>query len=85
MNISKITVAQLASLAQESEQVDPIDWGELSIDEEHAYLLMANHMLEQFGNTDDDKINYNYLTLLATCVKLSVENFTLNLKLLGKK
>jgi hypothetical protein len=42
-------------------------------------------MLEQFGNTDDDKINYNYLTLLATCVKLSVENFTLNLKLLGKK
>ena len=34
MNISKITVAQLAALAQESEQVDPIDWGELSIEEE---------------------------------------------------
>ena len=50
MNISKITVAQLAALAQESEQVDPIDWGELSIDEEHAYLLMATHMLEQFGS-----------------------------------
>ena len=33
----------------------------------------------------DDEITEKYLTLMATCVKLTVENFVLNLKLEGKQ
>lgn len=41
--------------------------------------------MEQFGNVKDDEITEKYLTLMATCVKLTVENFVLNLKLEGKQ
>jgi len=83
MNVKQITVNQLADLAYSTESVDPIDWGELAIREEQAYLLMSNHMLEQFGNVTDNDTAEKYLTLMATCVKLTVENFVLNLKLEG--
>ena len=69
-----ITPEQLAELAQEVESEDPIDWGMLAVDEHSAYLLMANHVLDQFK--DSDKI-----TMMATITKLVVENFTLHLKL----
>lgn len=63
---------QLAELAMEVEITDPIDWGNLSIDERTAYQLMATHVLEM----DNDEI-----TAKAVIVKLLVENFVLNLKL----
>jgi len=85
MKISSITIKELADLAFSTESVDPIDWGELAIREEQAYLLMASHLMEQFGNVEDDEITEKYLTLMATCVKLTVENFVLNLKLEGKQ
>ena len=66
----------LAELAQETDNVDPIDWGELNISEQEAFNLMAMHVAEM----DDDPI-----ALKAVTVKLLVENFVLNLKLLGKK
>jgi len=66
----------LADLAQDTENVDPIDWGELNISEEEAFNLMAMHVAEMENDS---------LTLKAICVKLLVENFVLNLKLLGKK
>ena len=66
----------LVQLAKEADTVDPIDWGELNISEDEAFNLMAMHVAE---------MENNYLTLKACCVKLMVENFVLNLKLLGKK
>jgi len=66
----------LAELAEDCETVDPIDWGQLNISEKEAFRLMAMHVAEM-----DD----NPLTLKAICVKLMVENFVLNLKLLGAK
>ena len=66
----------LKELAKECDTVDPIDWGELNISEKEAFRLMAMHVAEM----DND-----YLTLKAICVKLMVENFVLNLKLLGRK
>jgi len=66
----------IAELAKECDSVDPIDWGQLNISEEEAFNLMAMHMAE---------LEDNVLTLKATCVKLMVENFVLNLKLLGRK
>ena len=64
----------LAQLAQESEIVDPIDWGYLNISEENAYNLMAMHVAE----LENDPI-----PLKSMVVKLLVENFVLNLRLLN--
>ena len=66
----------LVELAKEADTVDPIDWGELNISEDEAFNLMAMHVAEMENNV---------LTLKASCVKLMVENFVLNLKLMGKR
>ena len=68
-----ISAELLADLAMEVESADPIDWGMLSIDERSAFLLMAASVIER---NDDD------LTNKAVIVKLLVENFVLNLKLM---
>ncbi len=69
-------VKLLVELAMESEVADPIDWGDLNISEEQAYIMMAAHVIE---------MERNHLTDGAIIVKLLVENFVLNLKLAGKK
>ena len=66
----------LVQLAKEADTVDPIDWGELNISEDEAFNLMAMHVAEMENNV---------LTLKACCVKLMVENFVLNLKLMGMR
>ena len=66
----------MAALAQEVEITDPIDWGELTIDEKSAYLMMASYVSEMQNDE---------LTNRAVIVKLLVENFVLNLKLQGIK
>ena len=68
-------VKLIVDLAKEASITDPIDWGELNITEEQAYVMMATHVLE---------MERNHLTDAAIIVKLMVENFVLNLKLLGK-
>lgn len=72
-------IKQLVELAMESEITDPIDWGMLSISEEHAYRMMALHVLEMFENKKDDK--YFDIIMMSTMTKLLVENFVLNIKL----
>jgi len=69
-------IRNLVILAKEGEMMDPIDWGELNVTEDQAYVMMATHVLE---------MERNHLTDAAIIVKLLVENFVLNLKLLGKK
>ena len=69
-------VRLLVELAKEGAEMDPIDWGDLQITEEQAYVLMASHVLE---------MERNELTDAAIIVKLLVENFVLNLRLLGKQ
>jgi hypothetical protein len=70
----KDNIDLLVDLAMEIEVEDPIDWGMLAIDEKEAYRLMATHVLE---------MNNDELTNQAVIVKLLVENFVLNLKLMG--
>ena len=74
--ITNPDVRVLVELAKEGAVMDPIDWGELNITEEQAYIMMAAHVLE---------MERNHLTDGAIIVKLLVENFVLNLKLLGKQ
>jgi hypothetical protein len=76
-------VEDLVSLAMETESEDPIDWGDLNIDEESAYRLITLNVLEMYERWE--KTEKSELIMLATIVKLIVENFTLNLKLQGKK
>lgn len=69
-------IEDLVSIAMEANIADPIDWGELNISEEEAYRMFAATVLEMDNEPMADK---------AIIVKLLVENFVLNLKLLGKK
>ena len=69
-------IEDLVSIAMEAEIADPIDWGELNISEAEAYRMFAATVLEMDNEPMADK---------AIIVKLLVENFVLNLKLLGKK
>lgn len=73
--MNKITL--IATLAQEIEIYDPIDWGYLNIQESEAYSLMAAYTIELL-----DKTQNNELTSQAIITKLLVENFVLNLRLL---
>jgi hypothetical protein len=72
-------VQQLVQLAQEIESEDPIDWGMLSVNENDAYEMIATSVLENYLKTDADSRD---IMMLSTIVKLTVENFVLNLKLL---
>ena len=80
--MSKLTVEQLADLAQEAEFKDPIDWGMLPIEESAAYCLMANSVVEQFNNINDSDM---LPVAMATITKLLVENFVLNYQLEKRK
>ncbi len=77
----KITIKQLADLAMEGESKDPIDWGQLAVKEEQAFLMMSSQVLEQMENCPEDQ---RAVIAMATMTKLLVENFVLNLQLEGK-
>lgn len=75
---SNSQLEKVIALAMEVEVEDPIDWGMLAIDETAAYHLMATNVLEQMAKYEPSERED---ILLATVVKLVVENFVLNLKL----
>jgi hypothetical protein len=73
----QVYTEKIAKLAQEIEREDNIDWGMLNISEEDTYKLLAMSVVNQF-----DKYNIQERDIMiATIVKLVVENFVLNLKL----
>jgi hypothetical protein len=69
-------IRNLVLLAKEGAEMDPINWGDLNITEDQAYVMMATHVLQMERNS---------LTDGAIIVKLLVENFVLNMRLLGKQ
>jgi len=81
-NVSIHDLNQLVDIAEQIEISDPIDWGMLNVDEKEAYQLIASDVLENYSKADKE---YRELILLATVVKLTVENFVVNLKLLQGK
>lgn len=76
MNYTTRDLEELVDLAKAGAEGDPIDWSNLNIDEDEAYRMMAGHVLEM---DPDPKIQRSVI------VKLLVENFVLNLRLIGKK
>ena len=71
---------QIIELAEQADREDPIDWGMLAVDETSAYNLIANGLVDLFGYPETER----EMLMLATLLKTTVENFVLNLKLLGK-
>ena len=76
-----LTQQQLIELALEVESQDPIDWSGLSVTSEQVYSLLSLSVLEYSKNADPKLLP---AILLATVLKLTAENFVLNLKLLEK-
>lgn len=68
-----MTIDELVELAREAEVGDPFDWMDLSIDDETAYRLVALGVMEMKMSKE---------VMLATIVKLCVENMVLNYKIL---
>ena len=81
MSSTKITATMLVDLAMQAELTDPIDWGQLSMEERQAYTLMATSVIEQMNSLPDDQ---RVMVAMATMTKLLVENFVLNVKLSGE-
>jgi len=71
-----MNLSELVDLAQRVESEDPIEWGLLTISENDTYSMLGSSILEQYmewlKDPDKDKI------MLATILKLVVENFVLN-------
>jgi len=71
-----MTVDQLVEIAKEVEAGDPFDWADVSIDEDAAYRLMAMNLLEMDMSKE---------IMLASIVKLCVENLVLNTRLMSER
>lgn len=68
-----MTLEQLIEIAKEVEVADPFDWADVAIDEDEAYRLMAMNLIAEDLTPE---------IMLATIVKLCVENLVLNVRLL---
>lgn len=77
-----LTVDEIVELAKEVESEDPIDWAYLSVSEDHAYRMIALSVMEQYKTWKES--DHCDTVMLATIVKLIVENFALNMKLLTR-
>jgi len=81
MKHKHITVEQLSDLAQEAEDMDPIDWQEYNTTKEFVYRLMASAVIEQIEEQTEDT---QMVIAMASLTKLLVENFVLNARLHSK-
>ena len=69
-----ITVEQLVDLAKQAEYKNPIEWGELPVEEDVIYTAFAHAMYNAYIRTDPATRD---LVLLASLIKLQTENFAL--------
>jgi hypothetical protein len=75
----KYTQEEIIELAKAVELDDSIDWDNLPLDQDRIYHIVGSQAYEMYHrNTDPDA---NEAILLATVIKLLVENFVLNIKI----
>lgn len=72
--ILNITLEQLVELAKQAEYKNPIDWGELPIEEDNVYSAFAQAMYSAYTKAEPATRD---LVFLASIIKLQVENFAL--------
>ena len=74
----------LAALAREVEDGDPIAWGDVALDRETVYDMIASQIAEMFRGYETAQVSRErqMVIALATVVKLTVENFVLHQRLM---
>ena len=77
-----ITPEQLATLMQEVERDDPIDFADLPFDDQQLRALIANHLCEMAEAMENFTEEDKNLALLAVAAKLVLENLVLHVQLL---
>lgn len=77
----------LAALAREVEDGDPIAWGDVQLDRDTVYEMIASQIAEIFAGYESQGIGRDrqLLVALATVVKLTVENFVLHQRLMRER
>lgn len=77
----KYTQEEIIALAKEVELEDAIDWNNLPVDREKIYQMIGSQAYDIYvkNSADQDR----EAILLATVIKLVVENFVLNLQVPG--
>ena len=77
----------LARLAREVEEGDPIAWDGLGLDRDTVYDMIASQIAEMVKGYEARGLSRDRqsLILLATVVKLTVENFVLHQRLLRRQ
>lgn len=73
---------QIIELAKEIEAGDPIDWSGLPLHRDAVYKMLGLSVLEHAANEQDPKLRE--AILMASLVKLTVENFVLEMRNLHK-
>jgi len=73
---------QIIELAKEIEEGDPIDWSDLPFSRDTIYNMLGLGVLEQAYRTSDQ--SEREIILMAGLIKLTVENFVLELRLINK-
>jgi hypothetical protein len=70
----------LATLARQVEEGDPIAWGEVGLDREMVYDLIASQIAEMFRGYEARGVprDRQMVIALAAIVKLTVENYVLH-------
>lgn len=70
---------QVIELAKEIEDGDPIDWSDLPLNREAVYTVLGTTVLERASKTQS--ATEREMILMASVVKLTVENFVLEMRL----
>jgi hypothetical protein len=70
---------QVIELAKQIEETDPIDWSDLPLNRESIYFMLGTTVLERVAKTQS--ASEREIILLASVVKLTVENFVLEMRL----
>ncbi len=74
-----LTAQRLAEYAADYERFDPIEWGEMAIKEDDAFLMMATSILDMATRVPEDE---RLIVAMACATKLLVENFVLQFQLM---
>ena len=74
----RANLKQLIEIAKESNISDPIDWEKINLNEDTVYEMIGHSVVEMMAKIEKDE-NRDVL-LAASILKLTVENFVLNLK-----
>ena len=72
-----LSLDQLIEIARAVELEDPVDWTNIKLDQDMVYRLVASQVYEMQQSWTDNREEI----MMASMVKLVVENFILNLQI----